>query len=206
VYVGERFNSISHLIGTAAALAGTVVLIVISALQRDPVKIVSFSIYGSMLILLYLMSTLYHSFRHPGVKAIFRKLDHLSVFLLIAGTYTPLALISLDGWRGWTLFAVVWALALFGIGHDLLAHKGPRIIPPVVALIMGWLALFVLGPLVRAVSWDGMTWIIAGGIFYTVGVAFYASSKKFRHGHAVWHVFVMLGSIAHYVVMIRYVA
>lgn len=206
MYRGELFNSISHLVGGVLALIGTTSLLTVAALQGDGRKAIAFAVYGTMLILLYVMSTLYHAFRGP-VKDIFRKLDHLSVYLLIAGTYTPFALVSLrHSSSGMILLATVWTLALIGIVHDVFFHKGRRILPAIVALLMGWLVIFVFGPLSREITMTGMLWIFAGGVFYSVGTIFFALSKKWRHGHAVWHVFVMLGSLAHFVVIYAFVA
>lgn len=198
MYKGERFNSISHIIGTVAAAAGLVVLVALAARQGDPWKIVSFSIYGTTLLLLYTFSALYHSFRGKA-KRLFRKLDHLSIYLLIAGTYTPFTLVTLRGAWGWALFGVIWALAAFGIALDLFPQKESRILPVVVYLVMGWLCLIALNPLLQALPANGFIWLLAGGIFYTVGVVFYALDERVRHFHGVWHLFVLAGSLSHYV-------
>lgn len=205
MYPGERFNSISHLVGGVLALIGTTSLITVSALQGNPVKTITFAIYGTMLILLYVMSTLYHSLRGPA-KQIFRKLDHLSVYLLIAGTYTPFAIVALGGRTGWSIFAAVWALALIGILHELFSHRGPRIIPAILALAMGWLVIFAVQPLAQYISMRGLLWVIAGGVLYSIGTVFFALSRKVRHAHAVWHIFVIFGSIAHFIAVYAYIA
>lgn len=204
MYEGERFNSLSHLAGAILAIAGTAVLIVVSVMQRDPVKIVSFAIYGTMLILVYVASTLYHTLQGTP-KAVFRKLDHLSIYLLIAGTYTPFTLAALRDDVGWILFGTVWGLAGVGIVHDLVATQKARVVPAILALIMGWLAIFALEPLAHAITPAGLAWVIAGGVLYTVGVIFYAM-RRLRYGHSIWHIFVIFGSAAHYVAIAGYVA
>jgi hemolysin III len=202
MYAGERFNSISHLVGSALAIIGTAALVTIAAERHDPWEIVAFSIYGTMLILLYVMSTLYHSLRGRA-KEIFHKLDHIGIFLLIAGTYTPFTLVTLRGTWGWTLFGVVWSLAIIGIVQDLWFKQ--RVLKVVLSLIMGWLIIFATKPLLAAMPAAGMWWLAIGGIFYSVGVIFFALSKKWQPAHAVWHVFVMLGSISHFVSVAGYV-
>lgn len=205
MYRGERFNSISHLIAAAAALAGTAVLVVVAARQSDPWKIVSFSIYGASLILLYLFSTLYHSLPGRG-KAVFRTLDHLAIYLLIAGTYTPFALITLRGPWGWSIFGVVWGLAVLGMVLDTLGTRGPRIVPIIIYLLMGWLVVVAMRPLMAGLPLRGALWLLAGGLFYTTGIVFYALDKRVRHFHGIWHLFVMAGSLSHYVTILYYVA
>jgi hemolysin III len=205
VYHGERFNSISHLIGAAAALAGAAGLIVSAAQQGDPWKIVSFSIYGASLILLYLFSTLYHSLRHAG-KTVFQKLDHLAIYLLIAGTYTPFTLVTLRGRWGWVLFGLIWGLAVMGIVLEAVVRKGRRIVPVLIYLAMGWLLIIALKPLLTSLTTTGFAWLLLGGLFYTSGVFFYALGNKVTHFHGIWHLFVIAGSLCHYVTIFRYVA
>ena len=205
MYPGERFNSISHIVGGVLALIGTSSLITVAALQGSTIKTVSFAIYGTILVLLYVMSTLYHSFRGRP-KEIFRKFDHASVYLLIAGTYTPFTLISLHGRLGWTLFGAIWGLAAVGILHDNFFHKGPRIIPAIIALVMGWLVVFATKPLGEAITRTGMIWLLGGGVLYSIGVIFFALSKKVRYAHPIWHVFVIFASTAHFIAVYGYVA
>jgi len=205
MYHGERFNSISHLVGAVAALAGLVVVVVIAAQQGDPWKIVSFSIYGTTLFLLYTISTLYHSLRGRA-KQIFRKLDHLSIYLLIAGTYTPFTLVTLRGVWGWTLFGVIWGLAVVGMALEALPQKGNRILSIVVYVLMGWLVLFALKPLLEALPFAGFIWLLLGGVFYTGGIMFYLFDEQIRHFHGIWHLFVLAGSICHYLTILLYVA
>ncbi|KIF81440.1 PAQR family membrane homeostasis protein TrhA [Noviherbaspirillum autotrophicum] len=205
MYYGERFNSISHLIGALFAAAGAIVLIFVAAQLGDPWKIVSFSIYGAMLITLYVTSTLYHSVRGHA-KDVMRKLDHCAIYLLIAGSYTPFTLVSLRGPWGWSLFGTIWGLALLGVVQELWLARGARILSLVIYVLMGWLALVAIVPLISALSWDGFVWLAAGGLFYTVGIIFYATDEKLRHGHGVWHLFVLGGSATHYFTVLFYVA
>ncbi len=204
MYKGERLNGISHLIGAAAALAGLAVLVVLAARQGDPWKIVSFSIYGVTLLILYVFSTLYHSLRGRP-KAIFRKLDHIAIYLLIAGTYTPFTLITLRGVWGWWLFGVIWGLAVIGIVIDSLPHKGHRILPVVIYLLMGWSCLAAIRPLLQVLPFAGFMWLLAGGLFYTVGVIFYALDTRVPYFHGIWHLMVLAGSVSHYCAVLFYV-
>lgn len=205
MYPGERFNSISHLIGAALALAGAVVLVVLAARLGDPWKIVSFSVYGVMLFALYLFSTLYHSVRGPA-KNVLRKFDHCSIYLLIAGTYTPFALVSLRGAWGWWMFGVIWGLALAGIAQEIWLAKGARIVSLIIYILMGWLAMVAVVPLWRALTPAGFAWLAAGGACYTLGIVFYVLDHKVRHAHGLWHLFVLAGSICHFFTVLLYVA
>ena len=205
MYRGERFNGITHLSGALLALAGAVALIVLGSLKADPWRIVSFSIYGATLVFLYLTSTLYHSLRGRA-KAFFRKMDHAAIYLLIAGTYTPFTLVTLNGPWGWSLFGVVWGLALLGIVQEIWFAKGARILSLVIYLLMGWVALVAVVPLIQALSWSGFAWLMAGGIIYTAGVVFYVYDARFRHFHGIWHLFVLAGSAVHYTAIVLYVA
>lgn len=205
MYYGERFNSITHLAGAALATIGAVALIILAARAGDPWKIVSFSVYGLMLISLYLASTLYHSLRGRA-KRIWCKFDHCAIYLLIAGSYTPFALVSLRGAWGWSLFGSVWALAVFGIVQEIWLAKGQRILSLAIYVLMGWLAVIAAVPLVQALSWEGFLWLAAGGLVYTVGIIFYVFDEKWRHGHGVWHLFVLGGSVCHYFTVVSYVA
>jgi hemolysin III len=205
MYAGERFNSISHLVGAVLAVAGTVVLVVMAARVGDPWKIVSFSIYGAMMIALYVFSALYHSIRGRA-KSVLRKFDHCSIYLLIAGSYTPFALVSLRGPWGWSLLGAVWGLALLGIAQEIWLAKGARIFSLVIYVVMGWLALVAIVPLWLALTPAGFAWLAAGGALYTAGILFYATDHKVRHGHGVWHLFVLGGSACHFLAVLLYVA
>ncbi len=202
---GERFNSISHLVGAALAVAGTAVLVVLAARVGDPWKIVSFSIYGAMLVALYVFSTLYHSLRGRA-KDVLRKFDHCCIYLLIAGSYTPFALVSLRGPWGWSLLGAAWGLALLGIAQEIWLARGQRVLSLVIYVVMGWLALVAVSPLWLALKPAGFAWLVAGGALYTVGIAFYATDHKVRHGHGVWHLFVLGGSACHFFTVLLHVA
>ncbi|TNC72636.1 hemolysin III family protein [Janthinobacterium lividum] len=205
MYHGERFNSISHTVGAALAAIGGVILIVVAARTGDPWKIVSCSVYVAMLLTLYLTSTLYHSVRGKA-KAVLQRLDHCAIYLLIAGTYTPFMLVTLRGPWGWSLFGVVWGLALFGIVQEYVYAKGARILSLVIYVAMGWLIVVGIKPLLAALEWNGFLWLVAGGLCYTGGIAFYATDHKLRHGHGIWHLFVLAGSSCHFVAILFYVA
>lgn len=205
MYAGERFNSISHLVGAGLAIGGTAVLVVLASLLGDPWKIVSFSVYGAMLVALYVFSTLYHSLRGRA-KNVLRKIDHCTIYLLIAGSYTPFALVTLRGAWGWSLLGSVWALALLGIAQEIWLAKGSRVLSLVIYIVMGWLALVAVSPLWQALKPAGFAWLLAGGVMYTVGILFYATDHKLRHGHGVWHLFVLGGSACHFFTVLLHVA
>ncbi|MCL4779397.1 MAG: hemolysin III family protein [Gammaproteobacteria bacterium] len=204
MYHGERFNSISHLAGAGLALAGAIVLVTLAARLGDPWKLVSFSIYGAMLVTLYVFSTMYHSVRGRA-KEILRKFDHCAIYLLIAGTYTPFALVSLRGSWGWWLLGIVWSLALFGIAQEFWLGRRTRVLSLILYVLMGWLALVAVVPLWHALTPSGFGWLLAGGALYTGGLAFYATDHKVRHGHGVWHLFVVSGSGCHFYTILHYV-
>lgn len=205
MYYGERFNSISHLVGASLAVIGGAGLVGVAIYQGDPWKIVSFSVYGAMLVALYVFSTLYHSLRGQA-KEVMKKFDHCSIYLLIAGSYTPFALVTLRGPWGWTLFGVVWGLAILGLVQEVWLAKGARVLSLVIYVLMGWLALAVVVPLWQALTPAGFAWLLAGGLCYTLGIFFYATDHKVRHGHGVWHLFVLGGSACHFLTVLRYVA
>ncbi len=205
MYHGERFNSISHLVGAGLAVLGSVLLIVTATRLGDPWKIVSFSIYGAMLVALYVASTLYHSVRGRA-KAILQKFDHCSIYLLIAGSYTPFALVSLRGPWGWSLLGAVWTLAVVGILQEIWFAKGARVLSLVIYLLMGWLALVAVLPLWEALTPRGFVWLAAGGMLYTVGIIFYVADQRIRHGHGLWHLFVLGGSSCHFFTVLFFVA
>jgi len=203
MYRGERFNSITHVVGTVLAVAGTAALIVVSTGAR---RITALAVYGAMLIVLYLSSTLYHSLRHEGAKKVFHVFDHCAIYLLIAGTYTPFTLVTLRGSWGWTLFGIIWALAVAGVAKDVFLHGRLRALSVVLYVLMGWLIVIAFQPLRAALPSAGIAWLLAGGVAYTVGIVFFAMSKRVTHSHGVWHLCVMAGSICHYVAVLRYVA
>jgi hemolysin III len=204
MYRGERLNSITHLLGSVLALIGFIFLVVRAALTGDPWKIITFSIFGATLVALYTSSALYHSIQGTS-KKFFQKFDHSAIYLLIAGSYTPFTLVTLRGAWGWSLFGVVWGLAVIGILQDLLFAKRKGILSVVIYLLMGWIAMVAVRPLSRALPGAGMTWLVTGGLFYTVGVVFYALDKKLVHSHGIWHLFVLAGSVCHYFTILLYV-
>lgn len=203
---GEKFNTYTHLAGALLALGGGVVLIVIGALSGDAWKIVSFSIYAATLILLYTFSTLYHNAAHGKVKVFLQKLDHNAIYLLIAGSYTPFTLVSLRGPWGWSLFGVVWGLALLGIFQEIWIKQKTRVVSLVIYMLMGWVAIVALVPLITVLSWSGFAWLAAGGMAYTIGIIFFVNDEKFVHWHGIWHLFVLAGSALHYFAILLYVA
>jgi hemolysin III len=206
MYRGERFNGLSALTGAVLALSGATALVVAGSLRGDPWRIVSFSVYGAALVLLYLISTLYHSTR-GRTKDVMRKLDHCAIYLLIAGTYTPFTLVTLNGPWGWSLFGVVWALAAIGVAQELwITAKGARPLSLVIYLAMGWVALVAVEPLYRALGPEGFAWVAGGGIVYTAGIVFYIFDERFPYWHGIWHLFVLAGSALHFVAIWRYVA
>jgi hemolysin III len=207
MYHGERLNSITHLVGTVLAVAGSALLIARAALDGDPWKIVSFSIFGAMLVTLYATSTLYHSLRGRA-KDVFQKLDHCAIYLLIAGTYTPFTLVTLRGAFGWTLFGVIWAAAAIGIAQELTISRharGARWLSLSLYLAMGWLGLAAVVPLAPAIGTAGLAWLAAGGALYTGGIVFYVYDEQWRHAHGIWHLFVLGGSAAHVTTVLLYV-
>ncbi|MTW22889.1 PAQR family membrane homeostasis protein TrhA [Allochromatium palmeri] len=198
---GERFNSITHLIGAAFALAGGTALVTFAVMAGDARAIVSDSLYSFTLFLLYLVSTLYHSLV-GAAKRVFRVLDHQAIYLLIAGTYTPFALLGLKGALGWWLFGAIWGLAALGIVLDALPRQGPRVLPVVLYLFMGWLCILALNPLLAALPPASFRWLLVGGIFYTSGILFYVLDHWYPWSHGVWHLFVLAGSVSHYVAIL----
>jgi hemolysin III len=205
MYYGEKFNAVSHLLGAVLALAGTVVLVVLAAIGGDPWKVVGVSIYGATLVLMYSSSTLYHSVRGGRGKDFLRKMDHQSIYLLIAGSYTPFCLVTLRGPWGWSLLGVVWGLAIVGSLQDLRPRNDARILSVVIYLLMGWAAVVALVPMVNALGRAGFAWVAAGGLLYTVGIVFYALDARLKHAHGIWHLFVLAGSAAHFIAILMYV-
>lgn len=204
MYYGERFNAWTHLVGAVLALAGASVLIVMAALIGDPWKIVGVSVFGASLVLLYCASTLYHSLRGRA-KNVLRKLDHLSIYLLIAGTYTPFCLVTLRGPWGWSLLGVVWGLAVIGMLQEIKPRSDARIMSLVIYAVMGWVVVVALKPLLANMEMAGFLWLAAGGLLYTIGIIFYVFDSRFKHWHGIWHLFVVGGSLAHYVTIAFYV-
>jgi hemolysin III len=202
---GERFNSLTHLVGVLLSIVGTVLLISAAGPDAGGRKIAALSIYGAMLLALYLSSTLYHSLRGEA-KKIFHVFDHCAIYLLIAGTYTPLTLLVLRGKLGWWLFGIVWTLAIVGVLKDIFFHGRYRVASVTLYVMMGWLIIFAMGPLRLAFPADGVKWLAIGGVVYTVGIVFFALGKKVAHMHGLWHLFVIGGSVCHYLAVWRYIA
>ena len=193
----EIFNSVSHGTGGALAVAGTVVLIVCSAIYSDAWAVVSSCIYGASLIILYTMSTLYHAITNEKAKKFFRIMDHNTIFFLIAGTYTPITLAFMRGALGWVLFGVVWAAAIVGIVLNSIDLERVRKPSVVCYVAMGWVIIIAFKPFIESVPTISLVFLLIGGAFYTIGVIFYAL-KKVRYFHSVWHLFTVAGSVFHY--------
>jgi hemolysin III len=203
--LGEEIaNSITHGTGVGLSIAALVILVVFAAKRSDAWKVVSFSIYGATMISLYLASTLYHAFPQPKVKRFFRILDHSSIFLLIAGTYTPVTIGALRGGWGWALFGVIWGLAIAGINLKIFALGKLKILSVIIYVLMGWMVLIAVDPLRRSLPSVFMMWMLVGGLSYTLGVLFYVFRKLPFH-HAVWHLFVLGGSVCHFFGMLSLV-
>ena len=200
----EVMNAVTHGIGTLLAVAGLVLLTVFAYLYGEIWHIVSFSIYGTTLVLLYLASTLYHSFTNERLKYIFKILDHSAIYLLIAGTYTPFTLVPLHGVLGWTVCGLVWGLAVLGIVLKVFFVGRFKVISTLCYLLMGWFIVIAIKPLIATVAPLGIMWLIIGGLFYTLGSVFYLW-HKLPYNHAIWHLFVLAGSISHFIAVFFYV-
>lgn len=193
----EITNAVLHGIGLGLAIAALIVLIVIGSTYGDRWHVVGFSIYGATLIILYLASTLYHSFPQGKSKYILKIFDHSAIFLLIAGTYTPVLLILLRGSLGWVIFITVWTLAFLGILGKILFFERFQVLAIILYLAMGWLIVFFIKPLFAAMNTISIVFLLIGGFAYSVGVIFYAW-EKLKYNHAIWHIFVLLGSVCHF--------
>ena len=193
----EIFSSVSHGVGACLSIAGTVVLLVFSIIYGNALAVVSSSIYGASLIILYTMSTLYHSFTNEKVKHFFQIMDHNTIFLLIAGTYTPITLYILGGVTGWILFSVVWVASIIGITLNSINMEKAKIPSLVCYIATGWVIIFAIKPLIAKVPFLSALFLVVGGVIYTVGIVFYVI-KKVKYFHPVWHIFTILGSAFHY--------
>ncbi|AMB84045.1 hemolysin III [Pseudomonas agarici] len=198
MYHGERFNAWTHLVGAVLACIGAIWLLVLASLDGSPWKIVSVAIYGVTLLALYSVSTVYHSVRGRA-KVIMQKVDHLSIYLLIAGSYTPFCLITLRGPWGWTLFGIVWGLAVLGMLQEIKPRSEARVLSIVIYAVMGWIVLVAIKPLLAALGMVGFIWLATGGALYTLGIIFFALDHRLRHAHGIWHLFVIGGSVLHFV-------
>jgi hemolysin III len=208
MYYGERLNSISHLVGAAFALVGLGALLTIAIQVGSPLVIFGFSVFGFTLVLLYTMSTLYHSFHPPHLKKLFKVLDHISIYLLIAGSYTPFMLISMPERSGWGILALVWSLALLGaLSEIFLRGRAVKVTQVLLYLGMGWAVSLDIDGLRAGLPGAGFLWVLIGGLAYTGGVVFYVLDKmgKLDHAHGIWHMFVLMGSTSHFIAVIGFV-
>ena len=199
----EVANSISHGVGAVAAIAGAVILMVMTVRRGSVSQIVGSGVFATTMVLVYLTSTLYHSMTREKAKRVFRVLDHSAIFLLIAGTYTPFTLGVLRGPWGWSLLAVVWGLAILGIVLTAISGIRYPTLSTAIYVAMGWLFVVGVKPLWTNMEPWGMVWLLAGGVAYTGGVAFFAADR-IRYGHLVWHLFVIAGTTCHYIAVLQY--
>jgi hemolysin III len=203
-FLEEIFNSITHGIGALVSIAGLVLLIVFSSIYGSASHIVSCTIFGLTLVLLYTASTLYHSFQKPKLKHIFRIFDHSFIYVLIAGTYTPFMLVTIRGVLGWTIFAFVWSLTVIGVVFKVFFVHRFNIVSTIAYILMGWIIILAIKPLFQTLPGGGIVLIICGGLAYTLGTVFYAW-KRLPFNHAIWHLFVLTGSVCHFFAVMFYV-
>jgi len=200
----EKLNVISHGLGLLLSIVAFVLLIVYSNLYGNTWHVISFGIYGASLILLYSASTLYHYVQNPELRQKLNVFDHAAIYVLIAGTYTPFTLVVLKGWIGWAIFGVSWGLAIIGIVFKLFYTGKYDKLSTITYVLMGWLMLFAIKPLVNNLAVEGLLWLLAGGILYTIGAILY-SIKSIKYNHAIFHIFVLLGSFSHFMAVFFYV-
>ncbi len=201
----EIANAVTHGFGAGLFAAGAAVLVTLAVLRGDARHVLACSVYAITLVLFYSVSTLYHALRGPRVKRVFRILDHAAIYLLIAGSYTPFLLVSLRGVWGWSLFGLVWGLAVLGIVFKSRWTGRLPILSTALYVVMGWCIVVAWKPLIAALPPGGIAWLVAGGLVYSSGVVFYALDRKFRWAHPVWHVFVLVASACHFVAVLLYV-
>lgn len=197
----ERANALTHAFGTLVAAIAGLVLVVIAARHADPWRIVSASVFAASMVALYLASTLYHFATQPARKARLKVLDHCAIYLLIAGTYTPFTLMGLRGMLGWTLFGAIWALAAIGIVFKLFLTGRFRVLSTLIYIAMGWLVMIAYKPVIAALDPWSLRWLIAGGVAYTLGTVFYLRTSM-RYSHAIWHLFVIAGTVCHFIAVL----
>lgn len=209
--IKEPINALTHFIGVILAIIGTIVLLVISVRDATVWHVVSFSIFGASMILLYSASTLYHALA-VSEKAIrvLHRIDHMMIFILIAGTYTPICLVALRGDWGWTIFGIVWGLALLGFLQKIFWFDAPRWLSTLFYVAMGWVAVIAFIPIIKAIPLGGVLWLAAGGVFYTIGAVIYVLKKpdifkKYLGFHEIFHIFVLLGTLSHFILMLSYI-
>jgi hemolysin III len=203
--LGEEIaSSITHGLGLAGSIVVLPFLIIVASRDGDAWRVTSATIFGVSLILLYAASTFYHALRPSRAKSVFRVIDHSAIYVLIAGTYTPFLLGPLRGAWGWSLLAVIWALAIAGIVMKAtLGFRWARA-STIVYLLMGWIGVIAIKPLIENVTPEGLLWLLAGGLAYTGGVIFFVFDQRLRYAHAIWHLFVATGSVCHVVAVLRY--
>jgi hemolysin III len=196
--LGEEIaNSVTHGIGFLLSLAALPILVIVAATTGDAWRLTAASVYGATLVLLYAASTMYHALPSQRAKAVFQRIDHAAIYLLIAGTYTPFVLVPLRGAWGWSLFGIVWGLAVLGVVLKSVFGIRLAVLSTAVYVGMGWLGLIAAGPLTMHLPVAGLTWLVGGGVLYTLGVVFFAW-ERLRFSHTLWHVFVLAGSISHF--------
>jgi hemolysin III len=201
----EIINSITHAIGAFFSIIALLLLLYKSIQNASIPHIVSSSIYGFSLFFLYLMSTIYHLVKHPSIKKVFRRFDHIAIYLLIAGTAMPLALIALKGYVGWLIFYIETSLCFIGVSFKAIFGPKLEIISSIFYLLMGWILIFFIKPIYSSLSIQALFFIALGGVFYTFGIIFFMNDKKYHYFHSIWHVFVLFGSISHFVMVYNYI-
>lgn len=201
----EIFNSITHGIGALLSIAALVILVAFASINGDILQIVSFSIYGFTLFFLFTSSTLYHSIFHEKSKQVFRVLDHVSIYLVIAGSYTPIALVAMKGTWGWIIFVLIWSLAVLGILLKAFTLSKSKHSSILLYVIMGWLIVIAIKPMLNTIPPGLFTWLLIGGLTYTIGIVFYMC-KKIPFNHGIWHIFVLGGTIIHYLGILFHLA
>lgn len=201
----EIFNSVSHGVGILFSIVALTILVSLASVKGDPWRIVSFSIYGFTMFFLYVSSTLYHSVFHEKTKRILRKFDHISIYLLIAGSYTPITLVAMRGIWGWILFSAVWGIAILGIILKIVSFEKTRVLSLAMYITMGWIAVLAIKPMLAMIPSGLFPWILTSGLIYTIGVVFYVG-KKIPFNHGIWHIFVLGGSTVYFLGMLFYLA
>ena len=200
----EMTNIISHAVGLVLSIVATLLMLIRASESGNTLHIVSAAIFGASLIALYAASTLYHSAKDPKVRSRLRINDHATIYILIAGTYTPFTLITLNGWVGWTIFSVSWGMAIAGVVLKLFFTGKYNALSTLMYIFMGWIIIFAVKPLINSLSSEGLYWLVAGGVAYTTGAVIY-SIKKIKFNHAIFHLFVLLGSTCHFISVYFYV-
>lgn len=202
--VGEEIaNSLTHALGLVLSVAGLCTLVYLGVVRHEALHVASAGVYGVTLVALYAASTLYHAFRKPEIKRVLRILDHCAIYLLIAGSYTPFVLVGIGGGWGWTLFGIVWSMAVVGILFKVFFTGRFAVLSTVAYVGMGWLGVVAFKPLVEALPIGAIVWLVLGGVLYTVGTVFY--HRRLRYSHALWHLFVLAGSVCHFIAIALYV-